>query len=139
MDKAEQVANVDNKAPATGWLRFEGSRLEEERGACFVTLHRPELAEPALTKALGQATSARRRGSVLVDLATVGAQHGDVDQLVMRGAAAVDSARQTASVGYLGRKLTDLRENLVPFLDDRHVRHLESQIKDVVTASGPTP
>ncbi|RKT85581.1 Helix-turn-helix domain-containing protein [Saccharopolyspora antimicrobica] len=138
LDKAEQVVNVDNKAPATGWLRFEGSRLDEERGACFVTLRRPDLAEPALTKALGQATSARRRGSVLVDLATVGAQRGDVDQLVMRGAAAVDSAWQTASVGYLGRKLTDLREHLVPFLADRHVRYLESQITDVVTASGPT-
>ncbi|MFI0464337.1 helix-turn-helix domain-containing protein [Saccharopolyspora sp. 5N102] len=137
LDKAEQVVNLDNKAPATGWLRFEGSRLDEERGACFVALRRPDLAEPALTKALGQATSARRRGSVLVDLATVGVQRGDLDQLVMRGAAAVDSARQTTSVGYLGRKLGDLREHLVPFLGDRHVRYLDSQIKDVVTASGP--
>ncbi|MGW3468086.1 hypothetical protein ACWDKQ_06350 [Saccharopolyspora sp. NPDC000995] len=95
------------------------------------------MAEPALNKALGQATSARRRGSVLVDLATVGAQRGDVDQLVMSGAAAVDSARQTASVGYVGRKLGDLREHLVPYLGDRHVRYLDSQIKDVVSASGP--
>ncbi|KAA5825463.1 helix-turn-helix domain-containing protein [Saccharopolyspora hirsuta] len=138
LDKAEQVATLDTKAPATGWLRFEGSRLDEERGACFVTLRRPDLAEPALTRALAQATSARRRGSVLVDLATVGAQRGDVDQLVMRGAAAVDSARQTASVGYLGRKLTDLQKHMVPFYADRHVRYLESQITDVVTASGST-
>ncbi|MGW1677708.1 helix-turn-helix domain-containing protein [Saccharopolyspora sp. NPDC002376] len=138
LDKAEHVANLDNKAPATGWLRFEGSRLDEERGACFVTLRRPDLAEPALSKALGQATSTRRRGSVLVDLATVGAQRGDVDQLVMRGSAAVDSARQTTSVGYLGRKLVDLREHLVPYLADRHVRYLDSQIKDVVIAPGST-
>ncbi|MEV0051125.1 helix-turn-helix transcriptional regulator [Saccharopolyspora shandongensis] len=135
LDKAEQVANLGSTAPATGWLRFEGSRLDEERGACYVTLRRPDLAEPALSKALGQATSARRRGSVLVDLATVGAQRGDVDQLLMNGAAALDSARQTAS-GYVGRKLGDLREHLVPYLGDRHVRYLDSQIKDVVTTSG---
>ena len=136
LDRAEQVAGLDDKAPATGWLRFEGSRLDEERAACFVTLRRPDLAEPALNKALRQATTARRRGSVLVDLATVGAQRGDVDQLLMNGAAALDSTRQTASVGYLGRKLADLRENLVPHLGDRHVRYLDSQIKDVVAASG---
>ncbi|MBB5159699.1 helix-turn-helix domain-containing protein [Saccharopolyspora phatthalungensis] len=137
LDKAEQVADLDAKAPATGWLRFEGSRLDEERGACYVTLRRPDLAEPALNKALLQATSARRRGSVLTDLATVGAQRGDVDQLLMNGAAAMDSARQTASVGYLGRKLGDLREHLVPYLGDRHVRYLDSQIRDVVTTSAP--
>lgn len=137
LDMAEQVASLDDKAPATGWLRFEGSRLDEERASCFVALRRPDLAEPALKKALGRATSARRRGSVLINLATVGAQHGDVDQLVMNGAAALDSARQTSSVGYLGRKLGDLREHLVPYLGDRHVRNLDSQIKDVVSASGP--
>lgn len=135
LDRAEHVADLDHKAPATGWLRFEGSRLDEERASCFVTLRRPDLAEPALNKALGQARSARRRGSVLVDLATVGAQRGDVDQLVMNGAAAVDSARQTASVGYVGRKLGGLREHLVSYLGDRHVRYLDSQIKDVVSVT----
>ncbi|ASO21018.1 tetratricopeptide (TPR) repeat protein [Actinoalloteichus hoggarensis] len=137
LDRAEQVAGLPDMAPATGWLRFEGSRLDEERASCLVTLRRPDLAEPALDKALGQAASARRRGSVLVDLAAVGAQRGDVDQLIMSGAAAVDSARQTASAGYLGRRLRDLREHLVPFLGDRHVRYLDSRITDVVTVFGP--
>ncbi|MEB3366612.1 transcriptional regulator [Saccharopolyspora mangrovi] len=135
LDRAEHVAGLDDRAPATGWLRFEGSRLDEERASCFVALRRPDLAEPALNKALGQARSARRRGSVLVDLAIVGAQRGDVDQLVMNGAAAVDSARQTASVGYVGRKLGGLREQLVPYVGDRRVRYLDAQIKDLVSAT----
>lgn len=135
LGEAERVADLTDRAPSTGWLRFEGARLDEERTSCFVKLRRPELAEPALNKALGQATSARRRGSVLVDLATVGAQRGDVDQLVLNGAAAVDSARRTSSVGYLGRKLGDLQAQLMPYVGDRHVRYLDSQIRDVVSVA----
>lgn len=137
LDQAERIVDLADRAPSTGWLRFEGARLDEERAACFVKLRRPELAEPVLNKALGQASSARRRGSVLVDLATVGAQRGDVDQLVLHGAAAVDSARRTASAGYLGRKLGDLQEQLVPYVADRHVRYLDSQIREVVPVANP--
>lgn len=136
LDKAEEVLCLGESAPSAGWLRFDGTRLEEERAACFVKLRRPDLAEPALDKALGEATSARRRGSVLVDLAIVGAQRGDVDQLVLNGAAAVDSARRTASAGYLGRKLADLREGLSAYSGDRHVRYLDSQIREVVSSAG---
>ncbi len=55
----------------------------------------------------------------------------------MHGAAALDAARQTSSAGYLGRKLGDLRNELVPYLNDRHVRYLDSQINDVVSATSP--
>lgn len=34
-----------------GWLRFDCSRLAEERGTCYVALGRPDLAETALTAA----------------------------------------------------------------------------------------
>lgn len=137
LDKAEQVVHLDAKVPATGWLRFEDSRLAEERGSCYVTLRRPQLAEPVLNEALVQAPSARRRGAVLADLASVSAQRADVRQLLMHGAAALDAARQTSSAGYLGRKLGDLRNELVPYLNDRHVRYLDSQINDVVSATSP--
>ncbi|QUH02122.1 helix-turn-helix domain-containing protein [Saccharopolyspora erythraea] len=137
LDKAQHVNELSAQALTTGWLRFEGSRLDEERGSCYVTLRRPDLAEPILIEALKSGVSTRRRSSVLADLATVGAQRGDVDQLLMHGAAALDIARQTSSAGYLGRKLGDLRTQLVPYLADRHVRYLDSQLKTAATAPAP--
>lgn len=136
LDRAEQVNHLPAPVTATrGWLRFEGSRLDEERGACYVELGRPELAEPVLTRALRRSISTRRRGSVLTDLARAGAQSVDVDQVVMYGAAALDVMRQTGSAGYVGRKLTALPTQLEPFLCDRHIRHLVTQIHHTATAT----
>jgi tetratricopeptide (TPR) repeat protein len=127
LDAAEQVDQLDGPVHNGGWLRFDGSRLAEERGTCYVELRRSDLAEAALTDALGQDLSLRRRGSVLTDLAMVGAQRGDPEQLVMYADAALDVARQTGS-GVVGRKLQRLRAHLGPFAGDRHVRHLDEQI-----------
>lgn len=135
LDAAEEVTQLNGQVHTGGWLRFEGSRLAEERGRCYVELRRPELAEIALTNALKQDLSIRRRGSVLADLAVVGMQLRDVDQLVMYGNAALDTARQTGSAGYLGRKLHSLRPQLKPFLADSHVRHLDRQISRLETVS----
>lgn len=55
---------MDGQVQNGGWLRFDDIRLAEERGACFVELRRPDLAEAALTEALGQGISLRRRGIV---------------------------------------------------------------------------
>lgn len=133
LDTAEQVAHIGDPQPC-GWLRFEGSRLDEERGSCYVTLGEPERAEPVLQKALTKGISTRRRGSVLTDLAIASVQRGDLDQALMHGAAALDTVRQTASAGYVGRKLTDLRRRFAPHMTDRHVRYLDTKINDMVAA-----
>lgn len=135
LDQAEMVSHLSGQSRSTGWLRFEGSRLDEERGACYVTLQRPDLAEPVLQKALGRGISIRRRGGVLADLAVAGAQQGDVGQVLMYGAAALDTVRQSGSAGYLGRKVSGLRSHLAPYLGDRHVRYLDAQIKDTASAA----
>jgi hypothetical protein len=101
----------------------------------LVELHRPGLAEIALTDALNKDISTRRRGGVLTDLAMVGAQRRDHDQVERYGNAAADAARQTGSAGYVGRKLISLRSQLVPFLGDSHVRHLDKQIAALSTVS----
>lgn len=124
---AEQVATLQGPVHTGGWLRFEGSRLAEERGSCYTELQRPDLAEPALIEALDHTISARRRGSVLTDLAAIAAQRRDLDRLVPYGEGAVDAARQTGS-GVVGRKLHGLQPRLVPFLADRQVNHLHEQI-----------
>jgi transcriptional regulator with XRE-family HTH domain len=48
LDAAEQVRELSGDASNGGWLRFDGSRLAEERGACYVQLRRSDLAENAL-------------------------------------------------------------------------------------------
>src|SRR5215469_3577292 len=72
--RAGRVHRLNLPAHNGGWLRFDGSRLAEQRGACFVKLERPELAEPALQEALRYDLSTRRRGLVLADLALVALQ-----------------------------------------------------------------
>ncbi|MET7947421.1 transcriptional regulator [Micromonospora sp. NPDC005324] len=133
LDQAEEVNHLPGRVHNGGWLRFDGSRLAEERGACYVELRRPDLAEPVLSGALSQTLSTRRRGTVLTDLALVGVQRSDVHQIVLYGSAALDTARQSGS-GVVGSKLNQLHHRLRPFLADTHVRHLNRQISALTRA-----
>ena len=72
-----------------------------------------DLAESALRGALRQGLSARRRASVLTDLATIGLQRSDVDQLIGHAEAALEIATQTRS-GFVSRKLQELQGHLAP-------------------------
>ncbi len=127
LDAADQVHQLTGQVHTGGWLRFDGSRLAEESGTCYVELRRPDLGEVALASALSQDLSPRRRGSVLTDLAMIGVQRRDPDKLVVYADAALDLARQTGS-GVIGRKLQGLQNQLAPFLGGIHVRHLNKQI-----------
>jgi hypothetical protein len=127
LDAAEQAQELAGDVSNGGWLRFDGSRLAEERGSCYVQLRRPDLAEVALSDALRQNLSARRRGSVLTDLAMIGVQRGDVSQLVTYADAALEIAVQTGS-GFIGRRLCRLRDHLAPLLGNSQVRQLNQQI-----------
>ncbi|WP_342673507.1 hypothetical protein [Streptomyces sp. ICBB 8177] len=74
LDRAEKVRDLTPVVSNGGWLRFDGSRLAEERGARYVRLERLESAETTLSLALGNTALAagqsyRRRGAVLTDLA----------------------------------------------------------------------
>jgi hypothetical protein len=117
-----------------GWLRFDGSRLAEERGTCFVELGLPDLAEPALTSALDEDLSQRRRGSVLADLAMIGLQRRDSERLVVYAEAALELARQTGS-GVIGRKLDRLRKHLAPLPTDKRIRSLDEEITSLIGGS----
>jgi Tfp pilus assembly protein PilF len=94
LDEAEEVQSLKGRIHNGGWLRFDGSRLAEERGTCYVALGRPDLAEAALTDALKQPLSSRRRSGVLVDLAVLGIQRRDIDQLLTYAHAAIDRDRR---------------------------------------------
>jgi tetratricopeptide (TPR) repeat protein len=130
LDVAEQVRELSDDASNGGWLRFNSSRLAEERGACYVQLRRPDLAERALGDALRQHLSARRRASVLTDLTMIALQRGDVDQLTNHAEAALEIAARTGS-GFVARKLQDLQGHLTPLLGNSQVRQLDQQIMAV--------
>lgn len=130
LDTAEQVCELSDDASNGGWLRFDGSRLAEERGACYVQLQRPDLAENTLSDALRQNLSVRRRASVLTDLAMTGVQRGDVNQLITHAEAALEIAQRTGS-GFISRKLQELQRHLAPFHGNSQVRQLDQQIKAV--------
>jgi len=128
LDLAEGVRNLKNGSNGT-WLRFDGTRLPEERGGCFVKLERPDLAEPALQAALTQLpTLTRRRGIVLTDLGLVAVQQGDIERACNYGHQVVEIAKQGAS-GVLKKGLYRLESQLEPFANTGMVRGLNKQIQ----------
>ncbi|RSM39785.1 transcriptional regulator [Actinoplanes sp. ATCC 53533] len=129
-DQALELAEKVHGMPRPhngGWLRFDGSRLPEDRASCYLSQQRPDLAEPLLTRLLDRPQPARRRGLTLIALASAGAMQRDNTKTVTHGFAALDHARNTAS-GVLVRQLTNLRPRLIPLRRDRYVKHLDSQI-----------
>ncbi|MET9354769.1 helix-turn-helix domain-containing protein [Streptomyces sp. NPDC006617] len=127
LDEAEEVHALDGRSRNGGWLRFDGSRLFEERGACYLRLGRPDLAEDALASALAQPLSLRRRAAVLTDLAVVGLHRRDVDQVMHYAETAIGLADQSNS-GFIGKKLDGLRERLAPHMSDDRISSLDHRI-----------
>lgn len=131
LDKAEEVITLKSGHNG-GWLRFDGSRLPEERGARYVQLGCLDLAENALTGALQQSVLAqgqsyRRRGVVLSNLAAIGAKRRDPEQVLAYGREAVQLARESGS-GYLARRLHKLRNDFGPLADNGQVAALGAEI-----------
>ncbi|MGW2249919.1 helix-turn-helix domain-containing protein [Kitasatospora sp. NPDC001660] len=134
LDTADQVHALDGQIHNGGWLRFDGSRLTEERGTCYLELGRPDLAEKSLTAALKQDLSLRRRGAVLAELAALGAERGDLDQVMHYSEAAIELASQTGS-GFIGKKLEGLQGRLAPLMSDGRVSDLNQRIKALSRAA----
>ncbi|MFC0430965.1 helix-turn-helix transcriptional regulator [Kutzneria buriramensis] len=134
LDRAEGVLALHGPVHNGGWLRFDGSRLAEERGTCFATLGRLDLAESALTDALQQNLSPRRRAGVLSDLAVIGARRRDPDQVLIHAAPVLQQARTTKS-GVVSSKLRGLQPHLTPMLANTKIAQLNAGIDDLVGSS----
>ncbi|MDT0423815.1 MULTISPECIES: helix-turn-helix transcriptional regulator [Streptomyces] len=137
LDRAEQVRGLAVEATPGGWLRFDVSRLAEERGARYVSFERLDLAESVLREALDQhalatGPSYRRRGAVLTDLASIGVKRRDPEQVLAYGGEAARLA-QASSSGYVARRLRDLRTRLTEFGPDRRVLELGDRIDSLHT------
>jgi hypothetical protein len=128
LGSADQVLGMKGQVNPGGWLRFDGSRLSEEHGTCYLALGQAGLAEAKLTEGLSRTVSLRRRGSLLTDLALLGVQQQDLDQLLLYGGEAADVAERTESSGYVGRKLQILQAQIEPQLADAKVAQLHDRI-----------
>ena len=132
LEQAEKVADMTEPAQNGGWLRFDGSRLAEERGARYVQLGRLDLAERTLQSALRQGVLAegqsfRRRGAVLANLAAIGIKRKDPEQIVVYARKALRLARESSS-GYVVRRLQDLRTDFGTLARDVRVAELDAEI-----------
>ncbi|QNP71845.1 helix-turn-helix transcriptional regulator [Streptomyces roseirectus] len=132
IDEAQKVAGLRGQASNGGWLRFDGSRLAEERGARYLQLDQLDLAEEALLTALAQkplvsGASFRRRGAALTDLAVIGARRKDPEQVVQYGHEALLLARASNS-GYIAHRLQNLTAELITFGRDRRITELKAEI-----------
>ncbi|GAB7185494.1 hypothetical protein ATKI12_5325 [Kitasatospora sp. Ki12] len=125
--EAEQVHHLTGPLQNGGWLRFDGTRLAEERGTCYLTLGRPDLAEESLLTALEISHSPRRRGSVLAELAVLSAHNGDIEQVVHFSTASMALAGETGS-GYIAKKLDGVKPHLVPLMKDHRISDLHDNI-----------
>ena len=128
LDAASGVLDLHGPPCPGGWLRFDGSRLAEERGTCYLATGQHVQAEAALTEALTQGISLRRRGSLHTDLAVLGARQRDTGQLLHHAAAAIDLAEQAESPGYVGRKLRGLQPQISSLLTDPRIAQLNDRI-----------
>jgi transcriptional regulator with XRE-family HTH domain len=128
LNTASSVLSLSGPVSPGGWLRFDGSRLAEERGTCYLATGQHAQAEAALTAALSEGNSPRRRGSILTDLATLGIRQQDTSQLLHYATAALDFAEQAHSPGYVGRKLRGLQTQLGPLLANPSIAQLNERI-----------
>jgi hypothetical protein len=70
---------------------------------------------------------------VLTDLAAIGAERRDSDQVVTYGSEALRLARETGS-GFVGRKLLGLRSAVGTLTGDSRVADLTAEITALTTA-----
>ncbi len=120
LDGAEKVRGLAGTVHNGGWLRFDGARLPEERGACYAELGQPDLAAASLAHALEGQLSPRRQGSVHADLARIGLQRRDPDEFLVHAGTALEIAEETQS-GFVAQRLRGLRSYAAPFLGSRGV------------------
>jgi hypothetical protein len=130
LDFAEEVQHINIKNGANGtWLRFNAERLPEQRGACFVKLGQPELATPVLLSALQQqASSLRRKGLILGDLALAAIQSQDIERACHYGNDIL-AAYQVGRSGVLKKSLLHLQKELQPFQQALPVKELNQRLR----------
>jgi hypothetical protein len=125
-------ASLDDDRYATG---FNPSRAAGYEGACFVRLHKPELALPALEQAfaLCDPTPLHRQSTLIADIGTVHAQLGNPKEACRLLSQALDMTMQTKSLVVVQR-VCKARNELKRWKRSAEVNTLDTQITDTFTA-----
>jgi tetratricopeptide (TPR) repeat protein len=127
LERANGVQEIKQASPA--WTRFDSSRLPALRGACFVRLEQPDLAEPALQEALGQFTKpGRKRGMVLTDLAMAALQRRNVEQACSYAEEVIEIVTLGSS-SFLHDGVQKLRRQLEPYAGSSSVNGLDQRMR----------
>lgn len=126
LDLMDEVRNLKNESHG-GWLRFDGSRLLEQRGACFVKLGQSKLAIPVLQEALKSNLTPRRQGMVLTDLGQASLQNGNVEQACGYATQVIEIASQGS--GMLRKGIYGLRNRLEVYEGTTAVKELDKQLQ----------
>jgi tetratricopeptide (TPR) repeat protein len=108
---------------------FNSSRAAGYEGACFMRLHKPELALPALKRAFALCDPAplRRRSTLLADIGTVHAQLGDFKTASALILQSLDMTDQTKSLVVLQR-IYKARAELDPWRHCSEVKILDERV-----------
>ena len=108
---------------------YNPSRAAGYEGSCFVRLHQPERALPALQQALTlcEPTSLRRHSTLIADIGTVYAQLGDVNAACRLINKSLEITDQTKSLVVLQR-VYKARRDLEPWKDSPEVKNLDEHI-----------
>ena len=108
---------------------FNPSRLAGYEGACFVRLHRPDRALPALQQALAllDPQAIRRQSTLFTDMGIAHAQQGNVQEACKLARQALTITTNTKSRAVLERVRT-LHKALEPWRETEEVKDLEKQL-----------
>jgi DNA-binding SARP family transcriptional activator len=117
---------------------FNPSRLAGYEGACFVRLHRPDRALPALQQALAllDPQAIRRQSTLFTDIGIAHAQQGNVQEACKLACQALAITTNTKSRAVLERVLI-LRKALEPWRETEEVKDLEKQLGATLTLITP--
>nr|BBH91730.1 hypothetical protein KTC_64810 [Thermosporothrix sp. COM3] len=128
-ERAEEGQHLQGASNGT-WLRFQGDRVPEEKGACFVLLKQPARALPLLEQALTQTTSTvRRRGLVLRDLALASLQQQHVEHACLYAEQLLGLVQEGHS-GLLLKALHIIRAALKPYQQQASVKRFERHFRE---------
>lgn len=121
LDIAEQVQGSANG----GWLRYDGTRINEQRGSCMVKLGEPGLAIPSLEQALRDLPDSRRRWLAAIDRAKVSLLQKDVASACGYAESVIEHGTHS---GVVKKALLEFRGQLGPFAKTTAVKSFDKQL-----------